>query len=187
VQLVSSAALGSQQGSRFWGHRGSPIEIANTSPRQCVSHRERAPEREEGAWGEDVAPLALFPQLLEREVHLQPQLRTSRRVSVREDAATVPSEEPIVCHTFFWLQHFASLVPVDCAKRGAWIASRRLGLFSCYTRGTSFEAVFRGWLNAEMHRLLTHSSNPDVWLEECAVFYSHLRNRGYPAGPNVAG
>jgi hypothetical protein len=40
--------------------------------------------------------------------------------------------------------------------------------------------VFRGWLKAEMHRLLTHSSSPTVWLEECAVFYSHLRNRGYP-------
>jgi hypothetical protein len=32
-----------------------------------------------------------------------------------------------------------------------------------------------------MHRLLTHSSNPTIWLEECAVFYSHLRNRGYPS------
>ena len=28
---------------------------------------------------------------------------------------------------------------------------------------------------------LTHSSSPDVWLEECGVFYSHLRNRGYPS------
>ena len=32
-----------------------------------------------------------------------------------------------------------------------------------------------------MHRLLSHSSSPDVWLEECGVFYSHLRNRGYPS------
>ncbi len=49
----------------------------------------------------------------------------------------------------------------------------------------SFHArlVFRGWLKPEMHRLLTLSSKPDVsgWLEECAVFYSHLRNRGYPS------
>jgi hypothetical protein len=70
---------------------------------------------------------ALLPQLLEQEVHLHPQLRTSRRVSVREDTATVPSEEPVVCHTFLWLRHFASLVPVDCAKRGVdslgWVAS----------------------------------------------------------------
>ncbi len=32
-----------------------------------------------------------------------------------------------------------------------------------------------------MHRLLTRSSSLDVWLEECGVFYSHLRNRGYPS------
>ena len=32
-----------------------------------------------------------------------------------------------------------------------------------------------------MHRLLTHSSNTIVvWLEECDVFYQHLRNSGYP-------
>ena len=38
--------------------------------------------------------------------------------------------------------------------------------------------VFRGWLKAEMQGLLTHSSNPLVWLEECRSFYEHLRNRG---------
>ena len=49
--------------------------------------------------------------------------------------------------------------------------------------------VFRGWLKAEMHRLLTHSSSPAVWLKECRLFYEpyavshyeHPRNRGYPA------
>ena len=41
--------------------------------------------------------------------------------------------------------------------------------------------VFRGWLKAEMHRLLTHSSNINIWLEECHKFYDHLRARGYPA------
>ena len=41
--------------------------------------------------------------------------------------------------------------------------------------------VFRGWLKAEMQRLLTHSSCPSVWPEECSIFYAHLRNRGYPA------
>ena len=92
-----------------------------------MSHRERAPEREEGARGEDVAPLALLPQLLEREVHLHPQLRTSRRVSVLEDAAAVLSEELIVCNTLLRFQHFRTLVPVDFAKRGVdslgWVAS----------------------------------------------------------------
>jgi hypothetical protein len=69
----------------------------------------QALEREEGAWGEDVAPPALLLQLLERVVHLHPQSCTSLRVSVREDAATEPSEERIVCHTFLWFQHFALL------------------------------------------------------------------------------
>ena len=41
-----------------------------------MSHRERAPEREEGARGEDVAPLALLPQLLESE----------RSISIRSSA-----------------------------------------------------------------------------------------------------
>ena len=40
--------------------------------------------------------------------------------------------------------------------------------------------VFRGWLKAELLRLLTHSSSPSVWLEDCRIFYDHLRNRGYP-------
>jgi hypothetical protein len=35
--------------------------------------------------------------------------------------------------------------------------------------------VSRGWLKAEVQRLLAHSSNPSVWLED-----EHLRNRGYP-------
>ena len=30
--------------------------------------------------------------------------------------------------------------------------------------------VFRGWLKAKMHRLLTHSSNINIWLEECHKF-----------------
>ena len=60
---------------------------------------------------------------------------------------------------------------------------RKPGTAYAYLPYGSYHArhVFRGWLKAEMHRLLTHSSNPTVWLEECAVFYSHLRNRGYPS------
>jgi hypothetical protein len=59
---------------------------------------------------------------------------------------------------------------------------RKPGTAYAYLPYGSYHArhVFRGWLKAEMHRLLTHSSSPTVWLEECAVFYSHLRNRGYP-------
>ena len=40
--------------------------------------------------------------------------------------------------------------------------------------------VFRGWLKAKMHRLLTHSSNINIWLEGCHKFYDHLR-ASYPA------
>ena len=35
--------------------------------------------------------------------------------------------------------------------------------------------VFRGWLKAEVLRLLTHSSSPKIWIEECRRFYDHLR------------
>ena len=60
---------------------------------------------------------------------------------------------------------------------------RKTGNAYAYLPYGSYHArhVFRGWLKAEMHRLLTHSSSPAVWLEECRFFYEHLRNRGYPA------
>jgi len=60
---------------------------------------------------------------------------------------------------------------------------RKTGNAYAYLPYGSYHArhVFRGWLKAEMHRLLTHSSSPTVWLEECRFFYDHLRNRGYPA------
>ena len=59
---------------------------------------------------------------------------------------------------------------------------RKPGTAYAYLPYGSYHArhVFRGWLKAEMHRLLTHSSNPAVWLEDCGLFYNHLRNRGYP-------
>ena len=59
---------------------------------------------------------------------------------------------------------------------------RKPGSAFAYLPYGSYHArhVFRGWLKAELHRLLTHSSSPTVWLEECRVFYDHLRNRGYP-------
>ena len=41
--------------------------------------------------------------------------------------------------------------------------------------------VFSGRIQAEMQRLLTHSSYPSVWLKECSKFYCHLSNRGYPS------
>ena len=40
--------------------------------------------------------------------------------------------------------------------------------------------VFRGWIIAEILRLLTHSSQPEFWQQEGTFFYHHLRTRGYP-------
>ena len=40
--------------------------------------------------------------------------------------------------------------------------------------------TFRGWVLAEILRLLTHSSTPDIWKEETRMFYHHLCSRGYP-------
>ena len=47
---------------------------------------------------------------------------------------------------------------------------------SFHTRHT-----FKAWLKAEVVRLLTHSCDSTSWIEECKVFYNHLRARGYPA------
>ena len=60
---------------------------------------------------------------------------------------------------------------------------RKPGNAYAYLPHGSYHArhVFRGWLKAEMQRLLTHSSCPSVWPEECSIFYAHLRNRGYHA------
>jgi hypothetical protein len=59
---------------------------------------------------------------------------------------------------------------------------RKPGSAYAYLSYGSYHArhIFRRWLKAEMHRLLTHSSNPDVWLKEITVFYNHLREKGYP-------
>ncbi len=45
---------------------------------------------------------------------------------------------------------------------------RKPGTAYAYLPYGSYHArhVFRAWLKPEMHRLLTHSSNPDVWLEQ---------------------
>jgi len=51
-----------------------------------------------------------------------------------------------------------------------------------YIPFTSFHArhTFRGWVLAELMRLLTHSSTPKIWKEEGRGFYHHLVSRGYP-------
>ena len=38
------------------------------------------------------------------------------------------------------------------------------------------------WVLAELLRLMTHSSMPELWREEGSIFYHHLCSRGYPRG-----
>jgi hypothetical protein len=40
--------------------------------------------------------------------------------------------------------------------------------------------VFRGWFKAEMQRLLTHSSNPSVWLEVVSTSACATEAAGLP-------
>ncbi len=42
--------------------------------------------------------------------------------------------------------------------------------------------TFRGWIMAEILRLLTHSSKIEFWQQEGILSYHHLRPRGYPDG-----
>ncbi len=59
---------------------------------------------------------------------------------------------------------------------------RKPGNAYAYIPFTSFHGrhTFRGWVLAEILRLLTHSSTPEIWKMECKVFYHHLCSRGYP-------
>ena len=40
--------------------------------------------------------------------------------------------------------------------------------------------TFRGWVLAEILRLLTHSGTLEIWKEETSLFYYNLNSRGYP-------
>ena len=59
---------------------------------------------------------------------------------------------------------------------------RKPGNAHAYLPFTSFHArhTFRGWILAELLRLLTHSSTVEIWQEEGEFFYHCLCSRGYP-------
>jgi len=59
---------------------------------------------------------------------------------------------------------------------------RKPGNAYAYIPFNSFHArhTFRGWILAELLRLLTHSSSPETWREEGLNFYYLLCSRGYP-------
>ena len=61
---------------------------------------------------------------------------------------------------------------------------RKPGNAYAYIPFTSFHGrhIFRGWVLAELLRLLTHCSTPELWKEEGSIFYHHLCSRGYPWG-----
>ena len=74
-------------------------------------------------------------------------------------------------------------------RRGATIRVlfrpyRKPGNAYAYIPFNSFHGrhTFRGWVLAELLRLLTHSSTPELWREEGNIFYHHLCSRGYPRG-----
>ena len=53
---------------------------------------------------------------------------------------------------------------------------RKPGNAYAYIPFTSFHGrhTFRGWVLAELLRLLTHCSSEDAWMEEARFFYNHL-------------
>ena len=59
---------------------------------------------------------------------------------------------------------------------------RKPGNAYAYIPFSSFHArhTFRGWIRAELLRLLTHSSSPEIWRAEGLNFYYLLCSRGYP-------
>jgi len=59
---------------------------------------------------------------------------------------------------------------------------RKPGNAYAYIPFTSFHGrhTFRGWVRAELIRLMTHSSTPEIWKAEGSIFYHHLCSRGYP-------
>jgi hypothetical protein len=59
---------------------------------------------------------------------------------------------------------------------------RKPGNAYAYIPFTSFHVhhAFRGWVLAELLRLMTHSSAPKLWKEEGSTFCHHLCPRGYP-------
>jgi hypothetical protein len=78
--------------------------------------------------------------------------------------------------------------PATQTRVGSWYLTvafkpyRKPGNAHAYIPFTSFHArhTFRGWVLAELLRLLTHSSTVEIWQEEGEFFYHYLCSRGYP-------
>ena len=73
---------------------------------------------------------------------------------------------------------------IDTTVRVLFRPYRKPGNAYAYIPFNSFHGrhTFRGWVLAELLRLMTHSSTPELWREEGSIFYHHLCSRGYPRG-----
>ena len=67
-------------------------------------------------------------------------------------------------------------------KRIVFRPYRKPGNAHAYIPFHSFHGrhIFRGWVLAELLRLLTHCSTLELWRAEGSIFYHHLCARGYP-------
>jgi hypothetical protein len=81
-----------------------------------------------------------------------------------------------------WVKYVSAALRTDTNFRVLFRPYRKPGNAYAYIPFNSFHGrhVFRGWITAEILRLLTHSSELEIWKQEGAFFYHHLRARGYP-------
>ena len=81
-----------------------------------------------------------------------------------------------------WVKYVSAARRTDTDFRVLFRPYRKPGNAYAYIPFNSFHGrhIFRGWITAEILRLLTHSSELEIWKQEGAFFYHHLRARGYP-------
>lgn len=81
-----------------------------------------------------------------------------------------------------WAEPVANAGRTSTTHRVLFRPYRKPGNAYAYIPFNSFHGrhIFRGWIIAELLRLLTHSSEPEQWKHEGIMLYHHLRARGYP-------
>lgn len=81
-----------------------------------------------------------------------------------------------------WAKYVSAAGRTNTTFRVLFRPYRKPGNAYAYIPFNSFHGrhIFRGWITAEILRLLTHSSELEIWKQEGAFFYHHLRARGYP-------
>ena len=81
-----------------------------------------------------------------------------------------------------WVKYVSAARRTDTDFRVLFRPYRKPDNAYAYIPFNSFHGrhIFRGWITAEILRLLTHSSELEIWKQEGTFFYHHLRARGYP-------